>query len=78
MDKQAWSRCRGRLALACSERMAVHLLSASPAPQPRCLPNPSRRYELHSEFSEALDHAQDRGKNTKILLKVNDVGQQYE
>ncbi|KAI7836141.1 hypothetical protein COHA_009971 [Chlorella ohadii] len=35
-------------------------------------------YELHSEFEEALDHAQDRGKNTKILLKVSDVGITYE
>lgn len=36
------------------------------------------RYELHSEFEEALDHAQDRGKNTKVLLKVSDVGVTYE
>jgi hypothetical protein len=36
------------------------------------------RYELHSEWEEALDHAQDRGKNTKVLLKVSDVGITYE
>ncbi|KAL4435235.1 hypothetical protein ABPG77_001917 [Micractinium sp. CCAP 211/92] len=35
-------------------------------------------YELHSEFQEALEHAQDRGKNTKVLLKVTDVGAHYE
>ena len=37
-----------------------------------------RRYELHSEWEEALDHAQDRGKNTKVLLRVSDVGITYE
>lgn len=35
-------------------------------------------YELSTEFDEALDHAMDRGKNTKVLLKVSDVGEQYE
>ncbi|PSC70227.1 trans-2-enoyl-reductase [Micractinium conductrix] len=35
-------------------------------------------YELHSELGEALEHASDRGRNTKILLKVTDVGEQYE
>lgn len=35
-------------------------------------------YELSTEFEEALDHAMDRGKNTKVLLKVTDVGEQYE
>ena len=34
-------------------------------------------YELATEFEEALDHAMDRGKNTKVLLKVSDVGIQY-
>ena len=34
-------------------------------------------YELSSEFDEALDHAMDRGKNTKVMLKVSDVGEQY-
>jgi hypothetical protein len=38
---------------------------------------PPCRYELHSEFEEALDHALDRGKNTKIMLTVKDVGVQY-
>lgn len=32
-------------------------------------------YELSSDFDEALDHAMDRGKNTKVLLKVSDVGE---
>lgn len=44
-----------------------------------CLGNAApHRYELHSEWEEALDHAQDRGKNTKVLLKVSDVGVTYE
>jgi trans-2-enoyl-CoA reductase len=34
-------------------------------------------YELSSEFDEALDHAMDRGKNTKVVLKVSDVGEKY-
>lgn len=34
-------------------------------------------YELSSEFDEALDHAMDRGKNTKVVLKISDVGEQY-
>ena len=34
-------------------------------------------YELSAEFDEALDHAMDRGKNTKVLLKVSDVGERY-
>ncbi len=36
------------------------------------------RYELATEFDEALDHAQDSGRNTKILLRMADVGSQYE
>jgi trans-2-enoyl-CoA reductase len=35
-------------------------------------------YELHTEWEEALDHAQDRGKNTKVVLRVSDVGVTYE
>ena len=34
-------------------------------------------YELATEFDEALDHALDRGKNTKVMLKVSDVGEKY-
>lgn len=34
-------------------------------------------YELSSEFDDALDHAMDRGKNTKVVLKVSDVGERY-
>ncbi|KAL6781389.1 hypothetical protein ACKKBG_A10960 [Auxenochlorella protothecoides x Auxenochlorella symbiontica] len=34
-------------------------------------------YELATEFGEALEHALERGKNTKVLLKVSDVGVQY-
>ncbi len=36
-----------------------------------------RRYDLATEFGEALEHSMDRGKNTKIVLKVSDVGVQY-
>jgi trans-2-enoyl-CoA reductase len=32
-------------------------------------------YELGSEFDEALDHAMDRYKNTKVVLRVSDVGE---
>ena len=54
-----------------------------PTPTPPTHPRPAamlrpHRYELHSEWEEALDHAQDRGKNTKVLLKVSDVGVTYE
>jgi mitochondrial enoyl-[acyl-carrier protein] reductase / trans-2-enoyl-CoA reductase len=31
-------------------------------------------YELSTEFDEALDHALERGKNTKVVLRVSDVG----
>lgn len=34
-------------------------------------------YELSSEFEEALDHAMDRGKNTKVMLRMQEVGVQY-
>ena len=33
-----------------------------------------RRYDLATEFAEALDHAQDQPKNTKILLRISEVG----
>ena len=32
-------------------------------------------YELGSEFDEALDHAMDRHKNVKVVLRVSDVGE---
>ena len=32
------------------------------------------RYEMATEFAEALDHAQDMGKNTKVLLRMSEVG----
>mmetsp|Transcript_35182 Transcript_35182/g.56528 ORF Transcript_35182/g.56528 Transcript_35182/m.56528 type:complete len:94 (-) Transcript_35182:551-832(-) len=35
-------------------------------------------YELSAEFPEALEHSLEPGRGTKILLKVNDVGQTYE
>ena len=35
-------------------------------------------YELATEFEEALDHALETGKCTKVLLKVNDIGVTYE
>jgi hypothetical protein len=47
---------------------------STPFPPPR----PHTRYELHTEWEEALDHAQDRGKNTKVVLRVSDVGVTYE
>ena len=31
------------------------------------------RYELATEYGEALDHAQDRGTNTKALLKIPEL-----
>lgn len=34
-------------------------------------------YELSTEFQEALDHALEAGRNTKIVLKVNDIGVTY-
>ena len=34
-------------------------------------------YELSEEFKEALDHAQESGRNTKVLLRVSDVGVTY-
>jgi uncharacterized protein YutD len=34
-------------------------------------------YELCEEFKEALEHAQEDARNTKILLKVNDIGVTY-
>ncbi|GAB4823140.1 hypothetical protein N2152v2_010186 [Parachlorella kessleri] len=34
-------------------------------------------YELSTEFTEALEHSMDRGKNTKIVLKLAHVGTQY-
>ena len=34
-------------------------------------------YELCDEFMEALEHAQEAGRNTKVLLKVTDIGVTY-
>ena len=34
-------------------------------------------YELATEFDEALDHALEEGRSTKILIKVNDIGVTY-
>ena len=34
-------------------------------------------YELGVDFAEALEHAQVTGRNTKVLLKVNDIGIDY-
>jgi trans-2-enoyl-CoA reductase len=34
-------------------------------------------YELGTEFDEALDHAMEEGRSTKILLKVKDIGVTY-
>ena len=34
-------------------------------------------YELATEFGEALEHAMERGRNTKVVLKVSDIGVQY-
>ena len=35
-------------------------------------------YELATEFDEALEHALEDGKCTKVLLKVNDIGSTYD
>lgn len=35
------------------------------------------RYELSTEFDEALDHALEEGRNTKVLIKVTDIGVTY-
>lgn len=32
------------------------------------------RYELATEFEEAVGHAMDRGTNTKVLFRMSDVG----
>ena len=61
--------------MAAERRLHPGCPLTSPAPCPA--PLPACRYELHSEFEEALDHALDRGKNTKIMLLVSDVGVQY-
>ncbi|XRB25437.1 J domain-containing protein [Pseudoscourfieldia marina] len=34
-------------------------------------------YELSTEFDEAIDHALEDGRGTKIMLKVNDIGVTY-
>ena len=34
-------------------------------------------YDFATEFDEALEHAQERGRNTKCLLRVEDVGITY-
>ena len=34
-------------------------------------------YELSSEFEEALEHAMEDGKMTKVILKVQDIGTTY-
>ena len=31
-------------------------------------------YELSTEFDEALDHAGEKHRKTKILLKITDIG----
>lgn len=43
-----------------------HALSEPHPKTPGPTSPPCPRYELHSEFQEALEHAQDRGKNTKV------------
>ena len=35
-------------------------------------------YELSSEFEEALDHAREDDRCTKVLLRVNDIGTTYD
>jgi len=35
-------------------------------------------YELSTESEEALEHAAELGRNTKVMLKVNDIGQTYD
>lgn len=33
-----------------------------------------QEYELSTEFVEALEHASEEARNTKVILKMNDVG----
>ena len=61
---------------------SLHNPACRPTFPPTCTHLPPlalpRRYELHSEFDEALEHALERGgRNTKVVLKVSDVGEQY-
>ena len=35
-------------------------------------------YELSSEFEEALEHAREDDRCTKVLLRVNDIGTTYD
>ena len=35
-------------------------------------------YELSSEFAEAIEHAAEDARGTKIILRVEDVGSTYE
>ena len=35
------------------------------------------RYELAAEFGEALEHAVEPGINTKVLLRMADIGETY-
>ena len=34
-------------------------------------------YELSVDFAEALEHSQVTGRNTKVLLKIDDIGTDY-
>jgi hypothetical protein len=34
-------------------------------------------YELGVDFAEALEHSQTTGRNTKVLLKIDDIGTDY-
>ena len=36
-----------------------------------------RSYELSTDFAEALEHAQGRGVNSKVMLRFADVGITY-
>lgn len=35
------------------------------------------RYELSTEFQEAMEHHMEISRNTKIILKITDIGENY-
>ncbi len=47
------------------------------SPSPRLRVRLRAQYELSTEFDEALEHCMEEGRNTKVMLKVNDIGITY-
>lgn len=71
MLKLEYTECAGGGGLSRREARAMRR-----AARPPCLSRPRapRRYELSSEFAEALEHALEAGRNTKVLLRVTEAG----